>query len=57
MRIVFPDSSIKEFSAGTTGREIAESISHGLARNAVAVRFDEELLDLDFGDLFEEKEQ
>jgi len=47
MRIVFPDSSIKEFSAGTTGRDVAESISHGLARNAVAVRFEGELMDLD----------
>ena len=47
MRIVFPDSSIKEFSAGTTGRDVAESISHGLARNALAVRFDGQLMDMD----------
>lgn len=46
MRIVFPDSSVKEFEAGTTGLDVAESVSHGLARNALLVRFEGELLDL-----------
>ena len=47
MRIVFPDSSVHEFSAGTTGRDVAEFISPGLARAALIVRFEGELLDLD----------
>jgi threonyl-tRNA synthetase len=46
MRIIFPDSSVKEFEAGTTGLDVAESVSHGLARNALLVRFEGELLDL-----------
>ena len=46
MRIVFPDSSIKEYVAGTTGLEIAGDISPGLARNALIIRFNGELMDL-----------
>ncbi|MCK4505228.1 MAG: TGS domain-containing protein, partial [Candidatus Aegiribacteria sp.] len=46
MRIIFPDSSVKEFEAGTTGLDVAESVSHGLARNALLVRFEGDLLDL-----------
>ncbi len=46
MRIIFPDSSVKEFEAGTTGLDVAESVSPGLARNALLVRFEGELLDL-----------
>ena len=47
MRIVFPDSSSKEFEAGTTGLEIASDISRGLARNALLVRFNGRLMDLE----------
>lgn len=46
MRIVFPDSSAKEYEAGTTGLEIAGDISQGLARNALIIRFNGDLLDL-----------
>ena len=46
MRIVFPDNSAKEYEAGTTGLEIAGDISEGLARNALIVKFNGELLDL-----------
>jgi len=46
MRIVFPDSTVKEYENGTTGLEIAESISEGLARNALIVRFNDELMDI-----------
>ncbi|MCK5064941.1 MAG: threonine--tRNA ligase, partial [Candidatus Fermentibacteraceae bacterium] len=46
MRIIFPDSSVKEFEAGTTGLDVAESVSHGLAKNALLIRFEGELLDL-----------
>ncbi len=37
MKITFPDGSVREFPIGTTGMEIAKSISEGLARNAVGV--------------------
>ncbi|MBN2609658.1 MAG: threonine--tRNA ligase [Candidatus Fermentibacteraceae bacterium] len=47
MRILFPDSSSKNFEAGTTGLEIASDISRGLARNALLVRFNGRLLDLE----------
>ncbi|MCK5115443.1 MAG: threonine--tRNA ligase [Candidatus Aegiribacteria sp.] len=46
MRIKFPDSSVKEYVAGTTGLEIAGDISPGLARNALIIRFNGELMDL-----------
>jgi threonyl-tRNA synthetase len=44
MRIVFPDNSVKNYEAGTTGHEIASDISDGLARNALVVRFNGVLL-------------
>lgn len=47
MRIVFPDSSSKNYEAGTTGLDIASDISRGLAKNALAVKFNGRLLDLD----------
>lgn len=44
--ITFPDGSSRDFSAGTTGIEVARSISEGLARNALAIRVDGEVRDL-----------
>jgi threonyl-tRNA synthetase len=38
--LVFPDGSQKHFDAGTTGRDVAESISKSLAKKAVAVALD-----------------
>ena len=37
MKITFPDGNVKEFPQGTSGYEIAKSISHGLARNALGI--------------------
>ncbi|PKL81061.1 MAG: threonine--tRNA ligase [Ignavibacteriae bacterium HGW-Ignavibacteriae-4] len=37
MKITFPDGNVKEFPQGTNGYEIAKSISHGLARNALGI--------------------
>ena len=34
----FPDGSEKEYQAGTTGLDVAKSISPGLAKNAIAVK-------------------
>ncbi len=46
IRLTFPDNSVREFSAGVTGREIAEGISKSLAKKAVAMALDGELADL-----------
>ncbi|WP_422370177.1 threonine--tRNA ligase [Hoeflea sp.] len=44
--LTFPDGSQREYQAGTTGRDVAESISKSLAKKAVAVAIDGELCDL-----------
>ncbi|MCP3030535.1 threonine--tRNA ligase [Halobacillus sp. A1] len=46
MNIQFPDGNKKEFSVGTTGEEIAHSISPGLKKQALAVKLDGEPYDL-----------
>jgi threonyl-tRNA synthetase len=46
VQITFPDNSVREFPAGVTGREIAESISKSLAKKAVAMALDGQLADL-----------
>ena len=45
-KITLPDGSVQEFDAATRGAEIAASIGKSLARDAVAVRVDGELWDL-----------
>ncbi len=44
--LTFPDGNSREFQAGTTGREVAESISKSLAKKAVAIALDGILQDL-----------
>ncbi|WEX79150.1 threonine--tRNA ligase [Sinorhizobium numidicum] len=44
--LTFPDGSVREFAAGTTGGAVAESISKSLAKKAVAIALDGELRDL-----------
>ncbi len=44
--ITLPDGSQREYPQGTTGLQIAESISQGLARNAVGIFLDNEPKDL-----------
>ncbi len=46
IKITFPDGNIKEFSHGTSGTEIAKSISISLAKVALAIKVDGELRDL-----------
>jgi threonyl-tRNA synthetase len=46
VKITFPDGSIKEFKDGITGLEIAKSIAEGLARNALAIKVNSNLIDL-----------
>ena len=42
----FPDGSKKGFSTGVTGFEVATSISEGLARNTIAMRLNDEVVDI-----------
>ncbi len=44
--LTFPDGSVKQFDAGATGRDVAESISKSLAKKAVALAIDGQLRDL-----------
>lgn len=44
--ITFPDGNEKEFPKGTTGEEIAASISPGLKKQALAIKLDGEFRDL-----------
>ncbi len=46
IHITLPDGSIRTFSSGVTGTEIAQSISEGLARNALAIEVNGEVRDL-----------
>ena len=46
MRVTLPDGSIKEYAAGTTALQVAQDISPGLARAAVAARVNGEVRDL-----------
>jgi threonyl-tRNA synthetase len=44
--ITFPDNSIKQFEHFPTGMDVAKSISEGFARNCVAMKINDQLLDL-----------
>ena len=44
--ITLPDNSIKSFENNPTGMDVAKSISDGFARNCVAMKIGERLLDL-----------
>jgi threonyl-tRNA synthetase len=45
--LIFPDGSKRPFDDGVTGRDVAASIAVSLAKKAVLVKLDGELLDLD----------
>ena len=45
IKITFPDGNIREYKEGTTGLEIAKSISEGLARKVLAARVNGEVWD------------
>ncbi|MCQ0050228.1 threonine--tRNA ligase [Pediococcus acidilactici] len=47
IKIGFPDGSVKPFGAGVTVLEIAKSIGTSLAKNAVAGKVNDELVNLD----------
>ena len=44
--LVFPDGSNRDYAAGSSGRDVAESISKSLAKKAVAIAIDGEVRDL-----------
>src|SRR5690606_22824484 len=44
--LTFPDGSVREYPAGSTGRDVAEAISKSLAKKAIAIVLDGELRDL-----------
>ena len=46
IRITFPDGSEKTFERGITGRAIAEGISRGLAKKALAIKFNDRVVEL-----------
>ncbi|WP_340081960.1 threonine--tRNA ligase [Terribacillus sp. FSL K6-0262] len=46
LEFIFPDGAKKEFPAGTTGEDIAGSISSGLKKQAIAVNVDGAAFDL-----------
>ncbi|MCP4685914.1 MAG: threonine--tRNA ligase [bacterium] len=48
VQIQFPDGSVKPFDSGTTGYDIAKSISGRLAKEAIAVKVNGDLRDLGY---------
>jgi threonyl-tRNA synthetase len=46
IQLTFPDGAVKEFQQGTTTEEIAQSISPGLRKKALAGKVGEQLIDL-----------
>ena len=47
VRLTLPDGSVRALPAGSTGRQLAESIGPGLAKAALAVKVDGHVRDLD----------
>ncbi|MFZ5671162.1 MAG: threonine--tRNA ligase [Pseudomonadota bacterium] len=45
--LVFPDGSVRQYPEGSSGRDVAESISPSLAKRTLLVRLDGKLLDYD----------
>ncbi|GEL76828.1 threonine--tRNA ligase [Tenuibacillus multivorans] len=46
VQITFPDGNVKEFPKGTTTEDIASSISSGLKKQALAGKYNDEMVDL-----------
>jgi len=46
IKITFPDGNVREYNEGTTGLEIAKSISEGLARKVLAAKVNGDVWDL-----------
>lgn len=46
IKITFPDQSVREFPQGVTGLEIAQSLSHQLAKEVLAITVNSQVLDV-----------
>jgi threonyl-tRNA synthetase len=46
IKVTFPDGSLKEFDSGTTGFQIAKTISSRLADEALALKFNNSVIDM-----------
>jgi len=46
IKLAFPDGSVKEFAKGISALEVAESISSGLAKKALAAMFNDNYIEL-----------
>ena len=46
VKVTFPDGSVREYAAGTTAYQVAESISHRLAADCLAASIDDVTVDL-----------
>ncbi|PCI97936.1 MAG: threonine--tRNA ligase [Alphaproteobacteria bacterium] len=46
IKITMPDGSVREYDSGTTGMDIAQSISKSLAKASIAIKLNGELSDL-----------
>ena len=53
--LTFPDGNVREFAAGTTGKDVAESISKSLAKKSVAIAIDGVVRDLSDPELWVER--
>jgi threonyl-tRNA synthetase len=47
IQLQFPDGAVRDYPEGTTGRTVAEALPKSKAKNAVVVRLDGAMLDLD----------
>ena len=45
IKVTLPDGAVKEFEIGTTALDVAKNISEGLARNVLAARVNNEVID------------
>ena len=45
IKITFPDGNVREYNGGTTGLDIAKSISEGLARKVLAAKVNGQVWD------------
>jgi tRNA A58 N-methylase Trm61 len=45
INITFPDGNVRQYEKGTSALEIAQSISHGLAKNVLSAKVNGEVWD------------
>ena len=48
INITLPDNSVRQVEAGTTAMDVARSISEGLARNVLAAKYNDKVIDASF---------